>query len=230
MVDANTRAVVAPLSRGADRDTATERRDYSKTALSGKFVICLLAVLVVCGATVATNCRAGGFAPEIVVSVADQELALIARGKVVKRFPISTSKFGTGDAVGSYQTPLGETFVSAKVGDGLPSGAVIKNRNATGEILQANAPGRDAIVSRVIWLRGMDGTTANARNRCIYIHGTAEEQRIGRRASFGCIRMRSKDVIVLYNLVHIGTHVRISTKPLRDFLPPEEPSLLARAD
>jgi lipoprotein-anchoring transpeptidase ErfK/SrfK len=177
-----------------------------------------------------TNCRAAGFAPQIVVSVADQELALIARGKVVKRFPVSTSKFGTGDAVGSYRTPLGETFVSAKVGDGLPAGAVIKNRNATGKILKANAPGRDAIVSRVIWLRGMDGTTANARDRCIYIHGTAEEQRIGRCASFGCIRMRSKDVIVLYNLVHIGTHVRISAKPLHDFLPPEEPSLLARAD
>jgi len=76
----------------------------------------------------------------------------------------------------------------------------------------------------------MEGTTTNARGRCIYIHGTPEEQFIGRRASFGCIRMRSKDVIALYDLVHIGTHVRISTKPLRDFLPPEEPSLLARAD
>jgi hypothetical protein len=96
--------------------------------------------------------------------------------------------------------------------------------------VKANAPGRDAIVSRVIWLRGMDGTTANTRDRCIYIHGTAEEQRIGRRASFGCIRMRSKDVIALYSLVHIGTHVRISAKPLQGFLPPEEPSLLARAD
>jgi len=178
----------------------------------------------------ATNCLAAGFAPEIVVSVADQELALIARGKVVKRFPVSTSKFGTGDAVGSYRTPLGETFVSAKIGDGLPAGAVIKNRNATGEIVKPNAPGRDTIVSRVIWLRGMDGTTANTRERCIYIHGTAEEKRIGRRASFGCVRMRSKDVIALYHLIHIGTHVRISAKPLHEFLPPEEPTLLARAD
>ena len=167
---------------------------------------------------------------EIVVSVADQELALLKRGKLVKRFPISTSKFGTGDAVGSYRTPLGETFVSAKIGDGLPAGAVIKNRNATGEIVPPNAPGRDTIVSRVIWLRGMDGTTANTRARCIYIHGTAEERRIGRRASYGCIRMRSKDVIELYHLVHIGTHVRISEKPLSNFLPPEEPTLLARGD
>jgi lipoprotein-anchoring transpeptidase ErfK/SrfK len=192
--------------------------------------IAVFALLLTALAGTSGTCRAAGFAPEIVVSVADQELALIARGKVIKRFPVSTSKFGTGDAVGSYRTPLGETFVSAKVGDGLPSGAVIKNRNPTGEILKANAPGRDAIVSRVIWLRGMDGTTANTRDRCIYIHGTAEEQRIGRRASFGCVRMRSKDVIVLYNLVHIGTHVRISARSLQDFLPPEEPSLLARAD
>lgn len=187
-------------------------------------------VAVVCGLITPLQVRALGRAPEIVVSVADQELALTAGGKVVKRFPISTSKFGTGDAIGSYRTPLGVTFVSAKIGDGLPAGAVLKNRNATGEIVKANAPGRDAIVSRVIWLRGMDGTTANTRDRCIYIHGTEEEQLIGRRASFGCIRMRSKDVIGLYGLVHIGTHVRITEKPLAQILPPEEPSLLARVD
>jgi lipoprotein-anchoring transpeptidase ErfK/SrfK len=194
---------------------------------SRKVAVLLVAVLF---AGLAAEIGAASSPPEIVVSVADQEMALIAWGKVVKRFPISTSKFGTGDAVGSYRTPLGRTFVSAKIGDGLPTGAVIKNRNATGEIVTANAPGRDAIVSRVIWLRGMDGTTANTRDRCIYIHGTAEERLIGRRASYGCIRMRSKDVIALYRLVHVGDHVRISDKPLASFLPREEPSLLARAD
>ena len=188
------------------------------------------AVFIACATSAAEPLRAAVPISEIVVSVPDQELAFLARGKVVKRFPVSTSRFGTGDAVGSFRTPLGETFVSAKVGDGLPSGAVIKNRNATGEIVKANAPGRDAIVSRVIWLRGMDGTTANTRERCIYIHGTPEEQRIGQRASFGCIRMRSKDVIELYQLVHIGTHVRISAKPLQYLLPADEPSLLARTD
>lgn len=198
--------------------------------ISRNFVVRVFVIVGIWGGSASGTCHAAGFAPEIVVSVADQELALIAGGKVVRRFPVSTSKFGTGDAVGSYRTPLGETFVSAKIGDGLPSGAVIKNRSATGEIVKANAAGRDAIVSRVIWLRGMDGTTGNTRDRCIYIHGTAEEQRIGCRASFGCVRMRSRDVIVLYNLVHIGTHVRISAKPLQDFIPPEEPSLLARAD
>ena len=127
----------------------------------------VIVLLLFCATAGPRDVRAAGGPPEIVVSVADQELALIARGKVVKRFPISTSKFGTGDAIGSYRTPLGETFVSAKIGDGLPAGAVLKNRNATGEIVKANAPGRDAIVSRVIWLRGMDGTTANTRERCI---------------------------------------------------------------
>src|ERR1700750_3261908 len=186
-------------------------------------------VLIAVIMTTAFHASAGR-PPEIVVSVPDQELALIAWGKVVKRFPISTSQFGTGDALGSYRTPLGQTFVSAKIGDELAAGAVIKNRNATGEIVNANAPGRDAIVSRVIWLRGMDGTTAHARDRCIYIHGTAEERLIGRRASYGCIRMKSKDVIALYGLIHVADHVRISDKPLATFLPPEEPSLLARAD
>lgn len=186
----------------------------------------LLAVLV--ASSSATSYAVGPV--EVVISVADQELALIARGRVVKRFPVSTSKFGTGDAIGSYRTPLGQTFVSAKIGDTLPAGAVIKNRNATGEVVNANAPGRDAIVSRVIWLRGMDGSTANTRDRCIYIHGTAEERLIGRRASYGCVRMRSKDVIALYGLIHVGDHVRITDKCLSAFLPPEEPSLLARAD
>src|SRR6476619_2674457 len=190
----------------------------------------IIAAAFLASACAAFPVRAGGRPPAIVVSVADQELALIVWGRVVKRFPISTSKFGTGDAIGSYRTPLGQTFVSAKIGDHLPAGSVIKNRNATGEIVNANAPGRDAIVSRVIWLRGMDGTTANTRERCIYIHGTAEEKLIGRRASYGCIRMRSKDVIALYSLIHVGDHVRISDRPLANFLPPEEPSLLARAD
>ena len=76
------------------------------------------------------------------------------------------------------------------------------------------------IVSRVLWLRGKDVANRNAYERCIYIHGTPEEKRIGRRASFGCVRMRSKDVIALYQLAHIGTSVLIT----------EEPTLLSRAD
>ncbi len=165
----------------------------------------------------------------VIISIADQELAFVAADKSIVRYPVSTSKFGSGDGVGTYRTPLGSMYVSGKVGDGLPAGAVIKSRIATGEVIAPNAFGRDPIVSRVLWLRGKEGQNRNARERCIYIHGTADEKRIGRRASFGCIRMKSRDVIALYGRVHIGTPVVISEKPLADFLPPEAETLLARS-
>jgi lipoprotein-anchoring transpeptidase ErfK/SrfK len=167
---------------------------------------------------------------EVIVSVPDQVLALINRGRLIARYPVSTSKFGTGDSASSYRTPLGTLFVSAKFGDKLPPGAVIKNRVPTGEIVGVNASGRDAIVARVIWLRGMEAQNTNARDRCIYIHGTPEERQIGRRASFGCIRMRSRDIIDLYDRVHIGTHVTIALRKIDDFVKSEEPSLFARWD
>jgi lipoprotein-anchoring transpeptidase ErfK/SrfK len=174
--------------------------------------------------------RALSPATEIIISVPDQQLAVIDRGKLISKYAISTSKFGLGDGNGTYRTPLGTLFVSAKFGDHLPAGAVIKNRVPTGEIVNANAPGRDAIVSRVIWLRGMEQQNCSARDRCIYIHGTPEERRIGTPASFGCIRMRSCDVIALYDLAHIGMHVTVTPKRIADFIQPEEPSLLARTD
>lgn len=171
-------------------------------------------------------------ATEIIISVPDQQLAMIDRGKLISKYAISTSKFGLGDGNGTYRTPLGTLFVSAKFGDRLPAGAVIKSRVPTGEIVNANAPGRDAIVSRVIWLRGMEQQNRGARDRCIYIHGTPEERRIGTPASFGCIRMRSRDVIALYDLAHIGMHVTITERRIDNFIShqEEEPSLLARSD
>ena len=167
---------------------------------------------------------------DMIVSVPEQVLALVDRGKLLARYSISTSKFGTGDSNASYCTPLGTLFVSAKIGDKLPAGTVIKNRIPTGEIVTVDAPGRDPIVSRVIWLRGMEAQNRAARDRCIYIHGTPEERRIGTPASFGCIRMRSRDIIDLYDHVHIGTHVLITPRRIHDFVKPEEPSLLARSD
>ena len=185
----------------------------------------LLAVAKIAGAL--------SVATEMIISVPDQQLALIDRGKLISKYPISTSKFGLGDGNGSYRTPLGTLFVSAKFGDRLPAGSVIKNRVPTGEIVNANARGRDAIVSRVIWLRGMEQQNHSARDRCIYIHGTPEERLIGRPASFGCIRMRSKDVIALYDLAHIGMHVTVTQRKIDSFLQPHddgEPSLWARSD
>jgi lipoprotein-anchoring transpeptidase ErfK/SrfK len=167
---------------------------------------------------------------ELIVSIPDQTLALVDGGKLIARYRVSTSKFGNGDSAGSYRTPLGTLFVSGKFGDRLPAGTVIKNRMPTGEVITVDAPNRDAIVSRVIWLRGMEQQNAGAHDRCIYIHGTPEERNIGKAASFGCIRMRSRDVIALYDRVHIGMHVTVTPKQIDELLPREGPRLLSRVD
>ena len=149
-------------------------------------------------------------ASSIVVSVPDQTLALINDGLVVARYPVSTSKFGLGDGPGTYATPLGTMTVASKIGGNAPLGAVFKNRKMTGEILKPNAPGRDPIVTRILWLRGLEKNNAHAYGRNIYIHGTPEERFIGRPASYGCIRMRSTDVAQLFNSVPIGTRIEVA--------------------
>ena len=147
---------------------------------------------------------------ELAVSVKDQKMALIERGQVVRVYGVSTSKFGVGDTRNSNQTPVGKMRVAKKIGGGMPPGMVFKSRQPTGEVLRPNAPGRDPIVSRILWLNGTESKTANTYGRFIYIHGTPEERLIGRPASYGCIRMRSMDVIDLYNRVPVGTPVRVT--------------------
>ncbi|MGI8956383.1 MAG: L,D-transpeptidase [Chthoniobacterales bacterium] len=147
--------------------------------------------------------------PRVIISVKDQKLMVVENGKRAAVYPVSTSKFGLGDRWGSMATPLGWLQVAEKIGDHAPPGAVFHKRRFTGEILQPNAPGRDPIVTRIIWLRGLERTNANAFNRCIYIHGTPEEKIIGKPASFGCVRMSSKDVAEVYAQIQIGALVRI---------------------
>lgn len=155
----------------------------------------------------------------IVVSVHDQKLALLEKGSLVATYPISTSKFGIGDRPGSFGTPLGELEIADKIGDGAPAGTVFKDRRRTGEVVAVNAPGRDPIVTRIIWLRGKEMRNANAFGRDIYIHGTPEERNIGRPASYGCIRMRSVDIITLYSQVGQGAEVSIINSPLVTVIP-----------
>jgi hypothetical protein len=187
-------------------------------------------------AFVAVLISACGSAPksEVVVSVKEQKLGLYDSGVLKKEFPISTSKFGIGDQPNSYRTPLGKHEIIAKIGHGLPTGAVLKSRSWNGEVLKPNAPGRDPIVSRILWLRGMEGTNRNAMKRYIYIHGTTEECNLGKPASYGCIRMGMKDVVEIFEVVGIGAKVVIT----RDKLPhgskaeepkptPEEESIVA---
>ncbi len=151
----------------------------------------------------------GPIPPRILISVRDQKLMVLDDGKRVAIYPVSTSKFGIGDRWGSMTTPLGWLQVAEKIGDHAPTGAVFHKRRFTGEILSPNAPGRDPIVTRIIWLRGLERTNANAFSRCIYIHGTPEEKIIGKPASYGCVRMSSKDVTEVYSQIAIGALVRI---------------------
>src|SRR5437899_11509160 len=145
----------------------------------------------------------------LIISVEDQKLMLRQHGGKVATYPVSTSKFGLGDFLGRMTTPLGYLTVAQKIGDNAPVGAVFHNRRFTGEILTPNAPGRDPVITRIIWLRGLEAQNALAFRRCIYIHGTPQEKTIGRPASYGCIRMKSSDVAALYNQLPLGALVQI---------------------
>jgi len=156
-----------------------------------------------------TSCGWMGPKSDVIVSVRDQKMALVREGILVKTYPISTSKFGLGDRSGSGRTPLGSMKVARKIGEGAPSGAVFKSRQRTGEVIPPNAPGRDPIVTRIMWLKGMEFVNRNAFSRYIYIHGTPEERTIGHPASYGCIRMKSKDIIDLYKRLQVGDEVEV---------------------
>lgn len=143
------------------------------------------------------------------VSVADQAMDVYYRDQVIARYPVSTSQFGVGDYPGTCATPLGHLTIAQKIGDGAPLGTVFKDRRPTGEILAPNAPGRDPIVTRILWLKGLEPQNRNAYGRYIYIHGTPVENQIGKPASYGCIRMRSQDVLQLFTTVGVGTRVEV---------------------
>jgi lipoprotein-anchoring transpeptidase ErfK/SrfK len=165
------------------------------------------------------SCAAPDTQHHIVISTRDQKLALLDRGTLMATYPVSTSKFGLGDRPGSRFTPLGQLQIAEKIGDNAPPGAVFKDRRRTGEMVLANSPGRDPIVTRILWLRGLESQNANAFARDIYIHGTPEEWRIGSPASYGCIRMRSSDIVQLYNIVGIGAAVTIVDTSLISAVP-----------
>src|SRR5437588_12660140 len=148
-------------------------------------------------------------AGRIIISVRDQKLMFVQSGAKPITYRVSTSKFGLGDDWGRMTTPLGFLQIVQKIGDNAPAGAVFHNRHWTGEILQPNAPGRDPITTRIIWLRGLETQNSHAFQRCIYIHGTPQEKMIGRPASYGCIRMKSSDVAALYDRVPLGAVVQI---------------------
>src|SRR6266436_10036916 len=122
-----------------------ERRDSSAIRLYPLLIALFLA-----------SCAAPDTRHQIVISTREQKLALLDRGNLMAIYPVSTSKFGLGDWRGSRYTPLGQLQIAEKIGGSAPLGAVFKDRLRTGEIIQANAPGRDPIVTRILWLRGLE--------------------------------------------------------------------------
>jgi lipoprotein-anchoring transpeptidase ErfK/SrfK len=170
------------------------------------------------------SCATPDTAHRVIISVPEQKTALLEKGEPIATYPVSTSKFGIGDYRGSWGTPLGKLEVASKIGDSAPLGAVFKDRRFTGEIIRPDAPGRDPIVTRILWLRGREAQNQNAYGRYIYIHGTPEERNIGLPVSYGCIRMRSPDIVQLYDIVGLGAEVTIVNTPLHDvvhsILPP----------
>src|SRR4029453_502818 len=165
------------------------------------------------------SCAAPDTQHHIVISTRDQKLAVLDHGTLLATYPVSASKCGWGHYLRRSRTPLGQFEGAKKIGDNAPLGAVFKDRIRTGEIVAPNSPGRDPIVTRILWLRGREAQNANAFGRYIYIHGTPEERLIGTPASYGCIRMRSTDVVQLYNIVGVGAEVTIVDAPLVSAVP-----------
>jgi lipoprotein-anchoring transpeptidase ErfK/SrfK len=165
------------------------------------------------------SCAAPDTRHQIVISTREQKLAVLDRGNLMAIYPVSTSKFGLGDWPGSRYTPLGQLEIAKKIGDNASPGAVFKDRRRTGEIVLPDSPGRDPIVTRILWLHGLEAQNTNAFTRDIYIHGTPEERLIGTPASYGCIRMRSSDIIKLYDVVGVGAAVSIVDTSLASAIP-----------
>ena len=154
----------------------------------------------------------------VVVDISDQRLDLLADGAVVRSYAVSTAKNGVGSQAGSERTPLGRHRVHKKIGAGEPLGRVFEARAATRRVATIHTDPvdlpEDVITSRILWLEGLEqgknrGRGVDSRERYIYIHGTNEEGLIGLPASHGCVRMRNRDVIELFELVGEGTAVEI---------------------
>ena len=142
------------------------------------------------------------------ISIRNQRLTLKRGETPLRSYPVSTSRFGVGTEEGSMKTPIGRFRVAEKIGGEMPSDTVFQARVALkpGDPLP---PTDDLVMSRILWLDGLDEHNANTRDRFIYIHGTKHEDKIGIPDSHGCVRMRNIDVAELFTLVDEGTHVII---------------------
>lgn len=157
--------------------------------------------------------------PHVRILFDSQRLELLDDSNaVLKTYPVSTAEKGPGEEMGSYCTPRGRHVIRAKIGTGAPVNSVFVERRPTGEIftseLGAQYPGRDWILTRILWLSGLEsgfnrGGCVDTMRRYIYIHGTTDHVPLGRPLSKGCVRMRNADIIDLFEQVTAGTQVVI---------------------
>ena len=155
----------------------------------------------------------------IVVSLARQRLTLFDdAGQTMRVYPVSTALKGAGEQSGSFCTPRGKHLIRARIGAGLPPGSVLVARRPSGEIhspgLAASHPGRDWILTRILWLSGCEPGfnrlgEVDTMRRFISIHGCPETETMGQPGSHGCIRMRNRDIIELFDLAPLYTPVEI---------------------
>lgn len=160
-----------------------------------------------------------GLSMHIHIDLGRQRLSLFGDdGACIRRYPVSTALNGPGERQDSGCTPRGRHVVRARIGAGAPSGAVFRGRRPTGEIWTPEFalahPGRDWILSRILWLSGCEPGwnrlgRVDSMRRYIYIHGTGDDQPMGVARSHGCVRMRNRDVIELFDLVPVGVVVLI---------------------
>jgi L,D-transpeptidase YbiS len=156
---------------------------------------------------------------KIEIDIGKQQLILRdASGKALKTYSVSTAKKGAGEKNGSFCTPRGTHIIRAKIGAGQPANAVFVRRRPTGEVwspgLGEKYPGRDWMLTRILWLSGREPGRnrlgdVDTMRRYIYLHGSPDTAEMGKPGSIGCVRMRNRDIVELFDLVPPYTPVEI---------------------
>ena len=150
----------------------------------------------------------------LVISIPDQRMALLDGRAIVAEYVISTALKGVSETFNTEGTPRGLHVISEKLGHGQPVGMIFKGREPTGVISELNPGGEPPVITRLFRLRGLESTNQNTYDRLIYLHGSPHERLLGQPASGGCIRMKSDDVLALFDTIEVGTSISILEEPL----------------
>ena len=143
------------------------------------------------------------------VSIEKQLLRVYSSNNYCKEYRVSTSRFGIGHELNSFKTPTGKFEIEQKIGTGEPLGTVFKGRRTAGVYNFKNQVKEDLILTRILWLNGLENHNKNTFDRYIYIHGTNHLNELGNPHSMGCIRMSNEDIIEVYNFLSLGSKVFI---------------------